>query len=352
MNVDYQIIRRYLDGEGTEEDRNKIFHWFSDLTSEKDLRNKYYRYWKGIENYSRINYNEDIPLGKIYHKIMLLQNNNPSRKKLLNSILSIITKAAAVLFIPLIIYTFLEKDKQDFSDQLETSAFSEIYAPLGTRTMFTLPDGTKGWLNSGSSLKFPVNFRNKERRVNLNGEAYFHIKTIPDKPFIVSGKQIDIKAYGTSFNAHIYHEDKFYSVTLINGIIEIEGKRNGITDFNEMIYPGNIFTYNAEYYSYDINPVDTTKVIAWKNGKLVFRSDTFDEVVEKINRWYNVNMIIMDDELKKYTYRATFQDETLEEILKLLKYSAPIDYKNLDRKRNQDGTYDKRRIEIYYNPRN
>ncbi len=118
-----------------------------------------------------------------------------------------------------------------------------------------------------------------------------------------------------------------------------------------VLKPGQLFQYSARDLQGSVRNVDVSKYISWKDGKLEFRDDPFTEVVRKINRWYNVNLVIKDDRLKSYTYVATFQNESLDEVLKMLKISAPIEYKSLDRKQKADGTFEKRTIEIYYNDR-
>jgi ferric-dicitrate binding protein FerR (iron transport regulator) len=91
-------------------------------------------------------------------------------------------------------------------------------------------------------------------------------------------------------------------------------------------------------------------VTSWTEGKLAFRDENFTDVVRKINRWYNVELVIKDEALRSYSYQATFMDETLDEVLKLLHHSAPIVYRDLGRKKRADGTFEKRRIELYYKP--
>jgi ferric-dicitrate binding protein FerR (iron transport regulator) len=117
-----------------------------------------------------------------------------------------------------------------------------------------------------------------------------------------------------------------------------------------MTEPGYTCSYDLKTSVFKTSMVDIDQIISWKDGRLVFRNEPFDEVVKKINRWYNVNCIIKDDTLESYAYRAIFVDETLDEVLKLLKLSAPIDYKDIGRNRRKDGTFEKRVIELYFNP--
>ncbi|MGM0529113.1 MAG: FecR family protein [Bacteroidota bacterium] len=350
MSVNLKIIKRYLDGieKQHRDDYEKILNWFLDISAEKELRRNYYDYWNEMPLEKDIKKDNDKQKihGSIYHRMYLDENKHLQRKKTVQKHINNITRIAAILFIPLLLYFLLSNNI--FTTYSET-AFSEIYAPLGARAMFTLPDGSSGWLNSGSFLKFPTEFKNKTRNVELKGEAFFKVKSDEGKPFIVSGTEIEVAAYGTSFNVNSYPEDMLNKVTLIKGKIRCYSTFDGKRNSKKYLNPGEMLVNDRNNYSYNkIIDVDTSKITAWKDGKLVFRDETFDEVVRKINRWYNVNIVIKDDELKTYRYIATFQDETLDEVLKLLKHSAPIDYRIEDRTKKKDDMYKKKTIELYY----
>lgn len=348
MKVDFQLINRYLGGDEIEGDRDQIIYWFSSLEAEKDLRKHYHHYWRDFLQVQDLNgYDGSIVLGRIYREIKLEESRLLARKKPIRKIINIVTKIAAVLFIPVLVFLYVYKD--NFIPSGGEVAFSEIYSPPGTRTMFYLPDGSSGWLNGGSSLEFPAEFKGKSREIMLQGEAYFEVAS-DRKAFVVNGPGFEVVAHGTAFNIQAYPEEKKVSVTLINGSVEVFGKRNGKVDRLGNLGSDQMCIYDVEEATYKIEPVDSRKISSWKDGKLVFRNEPFSDVVNKINRWYNVNIIIKGEKLKSHQYLATFEDETLDEVLKLLKLSAPIDYKEYGREIRNDGTFGKRKIEIYYKP--
>jgi transmembrane sensor len=349
MKVDLQILKRYLEGDEKDGDKEKILNWFSDLQYESDLRKQYHRYWDELVNIQDLKgYNGSKILDKIYHKIKLEESCILQEKRVMTRIFNILCKVAAILFIPLITFLFIHRN--NLIPATTEIARSEIYSPLGTRTMFYLPDGSNGWLNGGSYLEFPTEFKGKSREVLLKGEAYFNVKSDPKKPFIVSGTDIEVVAYGTSFNVLAYPDDQTVKVTLESGNIKIMGKQDGRIQDCKTLKPDQMYISDLKTSSYKIITVDANKITSWKEGKLVFRNDPFKEVVKKINRWYNVNIVIKDKVMESYTYLATFEDETLDEVLKLLELSAPIGYKNIGRERREDGTFEKRKIELYYKP--
>lgn len=349
MEVDLDLIRRYLEGNGKKGDKEIISMWFSDIKNESDLRKYYHRNWEEMDRrQNNEGYDGFIILGRIYHEIKLEESRTLPQKRRMTRIINIVSKVAAVLFIPLITFLFIYRN--NFIADAGEIAYSEIYSPPGTRTMFYLPDGSNGWLNSGSYLKFPTEFKRKSREVALRGEAYFDVISNAKKPFVVSGTNIEVVAFGTSFNVLAYPEEQVVNVTLVNGSIKVSGKQDGKVQYFKTLKPDQMCVYDLSNSSCLIKPVDAKKIISWKEGKLTFTNESFLEVVRKINRWYNVNIIIEDEILESYTYLATFEDETLDEVLKLLTLSAPIGYKDLGRERRADGTFEKREIKLYYKP--
>lgn len=348
MRVDSDIIKRYLDGIGNKEDKEKVLFWFSDNQQESDLRKEYYHYW--IELLADLDveeYDEEKMLGVIHHKIWLDESKSidepKPRDSTVSRVVSILTKVAAVLFIPLTIFIFINRERFTTKGDI---AYSEVYAPMGTRTKFNLPDGSTGYLNGGSSVKFSNEFKGDFRKVQLKGEAFFDVVSNPKKPFVVSGSNINVVAYGTSFNVEAYPEDRTSKVTLVEGKVEVFAKVENKEQSLGKLDPGEMCVLDTENSSYQFLQVNANKIVSWKDGKLVFVNEPFEEVVKKLNRRYSVDIIIKDEKLKAFTYLATFEDETLDEVLKLIKISAPIEVKDLGRKIRQDGTIGERIIEF------
>lgn len=348
MKINYQIIKQYLDSKGTTiEDISQVTDWFNQSDAEVELLEKSRQYWDGVpEDIADEKYDESIILGKIYRAIKIKESFKKSRNKTLGRIFNIVTKIAAILLIPLLVL-YIAKDNHEKSS-LSNITYTEIYSPLGSRTMFYLPDGSKGWLNSGSYLKFPEGFPGKTRSVNLKGEAYFEIMPDSKKPFIVSGKNLDIIARGTTFNVLALEEESEIKIALVEGAIDIYYNNNNEQKSIASLTPGQLLSYNTGTSESYVQEVDLGKYISWTKGKMVFRDDLLIDVVKYINRWYNVNIIIKDKILESYRYVATFQDETLDELLKMLTLSSPIRYKDLARQQLPDGSFKKRTIELYY----
>jgi len=346
--VDYQLLKNYLEGRGTEEDKQKIKNWFSSLQAEQELRKVSHDIWNDIvQNIVIHGYDEARIQDRINHLLRLEEAMEYNKNKAKIRIIRYLTRIAAVLFIPLLLFTLYNWEGKVGAK--ESISYAEIYSPLGARTNFILPDGSSGWLNGNSYLNFPIEFKGKCRKVKLTGEAYFNVKEDPEMPFTVVTDGIKVKAYGTSFNVMAYPDDRNIEVTLESGDVEIFRKDDYGRDLSiDKLIPEHRGVYIKRTNLYNTDKVNVDKYISWKNGELVFRNEPMTEVVKRINRWYNVRIIIKDKKLESYSYRATFVDETLDEVLKLLKLTSPIEYQDLGRKILPDGTYGKRTIELYY----
>lgn len=240
-------------------------------------------------------------------------------------------RVAAILFIPLLLSSLFILYHSHLSGNFENrTVFNTIEVPLGTRSSFTLPDGTFIWLNAGSSLKYPLPFNKRNREVTLNGEAWFDVKKDSQRPFVVSTSDINIKVLGTSFNCSAYTNAEKIETALVEGEIEIWGK-NGKNKF--LVKPGELAVFSKEEKTIEKSQTNLDKHIAWKSGKIMFRDDPMDKVIEKLGRWYRVEFQVEDPEILKYTYSATFSGESLDQILKMLALSAPINFQLLQRER-------------------
>ncbi len=350
MEIDYKIIKRYLEDKWTTDDEKKIKGWFNNLRTEQELRARSLQYWDEMEdNCDTSNYDESVILGRIFREIKVNEFGSKQKSNSVRRIFTVFSKIAAILFIPIIILFTIQYSGR-ISRESEIT-YNEIYAPPGSRTMFTLPDGSKGWLNGDSYLRYPQSFKRKSRTVSLRGEAFFNVVTNPDRPFIVTSKNLDIVAKGTAFNVNSWGQNAGVRVTLVHGKLEIYQKKSSKLSLIATLKPSQLLNYSRDESASYIKDVDVNKYVCWTEGKLIFRDDPFSEVVKRISQWYNVNIIIKDERLKTYTYVATFQDESLDEVLKMLKISAPINYKNIERKQEKDGTFEKRTVELYYNPK-
>jgi len=205
-----------------------------------------------------------------------------------------------------------------------------------------LPDSTRGWLNSGSKLKYTSNFT-ENRLVELSGEGYFDVKNMFNSIFRVSVADMNIDVLGTKFNVSAYSEDDFTEVVLEKGKVEITGKTG---NFRQILKPNEKISFNRWDRKIKLSEVNPLRSSAWKEGMLVIENESLGKALHRIERWYNINIIIKDDKIKDYHFKATFIDEPLEEVLRLIAKTTPIDYEIEDRKFLDNNIIEKRNVII------
>ena len=347
--ISKELLEKFTKSKCTEEERQLVISWFleneNNISLESIIKNQFYEI---LENdMSGLEPKEVLTLlDKVHHEINVRsfqkEKVNPFRKVLLQ-----VSRVAAILFVPLLIASlfltvkYFEKPADDYV---------EIVAPLASRIHFTLPDGSSGWLNSESTLKYRTGMHGSERKVELEGEGFFSVVKDPKRPFIVRSENVEVKVLGTKFNVNTYPEKNDIEVTLQSGRVEMYG----ITNSKEKtriakLLPGEKVSVSKS----NLGNITKTKVedphliAAWIDDVLVFRGDKMTDVAHQLSRRYGVEVKLQGEEIKNYRLHATFSHESLENILKLIKLTSPVDYKTVKRKKQPNGTYTKEEIIFY-----
>lgn len=220
-----------------------------------------------------------------------------------------------------------------------------VTTATGMVTKTILPDGSEVWLNSLSSLTYPQSFSEKDRTVKLFGEAYF--KVVSDKKHrfnVETPQKMVVSAYGTEFNVNAYESEANYEITLASGNVEIPAEIG--SKATKTLAVGEKAILHVSTGDIQVVTTDTYVETAWKEGKMVFRREKLDKIAEKLSRKFGVTIRLEGSMLKKYEYTATFTDESLEDILELLKRSAPITYSISKQKQMDNETFTRREITI------
>ena len=280
-------------------------------------------------------------LSEIHHTI----NMKAQKPTLVRRLYVGMSRVAAILIIPLMITLYMVGRHQG-SKSLAVLQ-NTISVPLGATSNFVLPDGTHVALNSGTTLTYPMSFGNQACRiVALNGEGFLKVKKDKKYPFIVKMNGMDIKVTGTTFNARAYKDEPDVTVALVEGAVLL-GKQKPTNDFelNSALHPMEVAVFNKVGKQITLTQKnDLTKYIAWTQGRTVFDNDPIQTVTQKLEKLYNVHVVISDKELLQYQLTATFTNEPLERALKIISLSSPISYRIINGVRDNDGAYGQRTL--------
>ncbi len=259
------------------------------------------------------------------------------------SFISLMQKAA-VLLIPLLAFALWQTFR--LSNIEENITLNEIVTPPTLRSVFTLPDGTQVWLNGGTSLKYPVRFSGKERLVELDGEAYFKVSSQKNNPFVVKSGDFLIEAVGTEFNSKAFSNEQKIETVLSEGKINILLETQQGRKTMASLEPNQMVTYYRSDKKVIRKKADPTKYLGWINGKIIFRNDHIDEVLNRLEHWYNIEFVVDPRVDLDYAFTGSFESEELKQLLRYIELTTPVTFSYSGTVQSSDHHYEKTKIEI------
>lgn len=209
------------------------------------------------------------------------------------------------------------------------AVFNTIATPRGGEYQIRLPDGTKVWLNAATSLTYPVQFTGNERRVTLNGEAYFEVAHDRTRPFKVFTQNQEVEVLGTHFNINSYDDESATRTTLLEGSVKVS-KLNTVTGV--VLKPGQLSVLNAN--SLKVEAADVESELDWKNGYFIFNEESLSTIMKKVSRWYDVD-VIYDQHASNSAQRfggIVSRSKKITDVLKTMERTGEVHFKTDGRK--------------------
>ena len=318
------ILLRYIKGIASAEDAACVEAWLKlDAGNERVLL-QVARLYHVDNTFKRIKARDAEEAFKI------LERRISKRAKFywLGKVASVAASVAVIIGLSFVVSYFMVENRQVKRELITLEANS------GVRTHFNLPDGTTVYLNSGSSLSYPSQYDNDERRVYLSGEAYFNVAHDADVPFIVSAldNKYNVRVLGTEFNVQAYDNDNIVSTTLVNGSVNLEIKSSEGIVINKKLLPSEKAIFNLDTDEISVVEADTEFDTAWMDGKLMLENTSFREFASRLEN-HSGYTIKYDARYSNIPITAKFiHGESLEEILNTIKiilsFNYKIDYKN------------------------
>ena len=322
------LIRKYLENRCDGEDLDELILLLHDEDFQPQIESLLYGYWQKTPSFrNKLEKSElDEMLNSIHHQINL-SGSGQRQKGLVRKLSGYLARAAAVLFLPLLLGTIWVMWQN--APYRDADLMVTLETPLGSKLKTTLPDGTEVWQNAGTTLKYPAQFTRKNREVELIGEAYFHVSTDKKNPFFVKTSGGTVKVTGTRFNVTTFAEDDFTAVVLEEGEVSYL-PLNGNKEV--LLNPSQRLVYRKNSNSLARQEADVEKYISWTEGRLIFRNDPLSEVVFRLQRWYNADIILNDPsgKLGQHPFTMTIQNETLPQVLNYIAQAANLELKKKD----------------------
>lgn len=334
-----ELIGRFASGNFSPQDEKRIAKLMRDGERVTEIEEALRREWETQEESGK---SLDHVLYKLHYLINREEGKQTKPRRRMIGRWAVELAAAALLAVGIFFAMNLL-----FTDRDMPTAIAELQAPLNARVQFTLPDGTTGWLNSGSTLRYPMVFT-QNREVELFGEAFFDVEKSADKaPFTVAANGGKVVVLGTRFNVITDDQGLTAEVILEEGKVEfVYGEKSDSRAV--AMNPGERLVYDNQRQSHVIELVNPSDYTQWINGRFVIRGESITFFLEQFKRRFNIDVVVGDNRLDNIRFRATFENESPEEILRLLELITPISYTVNDRQLLPDGTFSKRQVIVNY----
>jgi len=205
----------------------------------------------------------------------------------------------------------------------EKVIYQEVSTPAGQRAFVRLPDSTTIWLNARTKLRYPVSFTEEERRIELEGEAFFDVKKDINHPFVVSTENYDVRVTGTSFNVYAYKGRNEFSTSLTEGSVHIVDRQNESHSIqlnpNERVEFINGRLAKTDFYNMDF--------LLWKDGIYAFDDLSFSDIIKKLELYYDVSIVVNNNNIKNFKFSGKFrQRDGVERVLQTLQKIHPFSF--------------------------
>lgn len=313
------LVIKMLSGDANLKELNEIAAWTKLLPENQKLIDSYKKYWKSSRKpFSKDEINADQQA--IKEKIELRRKENQRRWTI-----KLLLRAAAVVAIPILL-TLGWISKSHFETN-QTNLLCEVSAPKGQIAECVLADGTRVWLNAGSTIQYNPTLAGKNRIIKLSGEAYFKVSKNKNKPLIVETKYVNVKVLGTSFNVKAYPEENKTETTLEEGRIELS-----LSNFPDQVpislMPGEHATYSTSIEELEIEKTDTYLITAWRDGKYIFKDADLNTLITQLEKLYDVRIYLKNEEMGNIRFRGTFEyKQNILDALETIERTTSLKYK-------------------------
>jgi ferric-dicitrate binding protein FerR (iron transport regulator) len=348
------LIISYLKDELPEEQVAELKKWISQSKSNKRYFDEFMDVW--LTYNASLQHPRKFDHNKGFERFKLAVTEPPQKKnKPVRIILRKYLKYAALILVVILAARILPDIYSPKPEITPVASLNEIVVPFGSRAHFLLSDGTRVTLNAGSKLSYDNLYGIENRIVELEGEGYFQVVAHPQHPFIVKTSLVSIKALGTEFNVKTYHGEKTIETTLVKGIVEVEFNEKTEQTKTLLLKPAQKLTINYDDLQAEV-PLETIKqtdkieakpknlkvlndiqtlapadvdvipIISWKEKRWIIEDESLAELAIELERRYDVLIVFKSEKLKTLRFSGTLLDEPLEQVLKVIGMTAPVNY--------------------------
>lgn len=304
-----KIIKKYLSGRFMSDTEERVQKWIIKEENIEEKERASLEYWNELD----VSENQDTytALDRVNKRI------DYDRQILTIPLYKKLSRIAAVL-IPLFIlaggYVYYQSTRNNLI---------EIKVAYGENKHLFLPDSSEIWINAGSTIKYPKQFKGNRRVVELDGEVYFSVRRDNSKPFVVNTEKLSVNVLGTKFNVKAYSNEEQVTATLTSGKVEVYANKQ-----THILKPNEQLTFNRKTSTIDINEVFSDETDCWLSGQLIFNDSSLKDILSALERHFNISITNNTEIPVSKLYTVKFlRNETPEEMLNILQEIIGFSYK-------------------------
>lgn len=339
-NNDYiwTLIVRYLNNTMSSDDAGKLEEWLEESNENRRILHSADQIWKASEEKSQDSLIKDLNLEKDWDMIAdhIQQNSSGEKDRVQHfrlirkrqQFFSNFIKVAALILVAVTSGFLTLQYAPATQETAHEPVFNEITTRPGERANIDLGDGSKVQLNADSKLILPDTFRQDRREVELQGQAFFDVKSDKQRPFYIRSGEALIEVVGTSFDVRSYDDENEIRVVVREGTVELRKKDD--EENTVVLNQGYMGFFSKENTSIKRESVDDMDFyLAWRNGRLIFKESDMEEVLSRIERWYDVEIILdlSDEDFLDKKFTADLKTRSVKDVLDVLRVSMNIEFK-------------------------
>ena len=329
----YNQLKKFLSGTGTVKEILVLWRRMKSEDFDNEMKDRVEDLWESTSEMDKMltDFDSKEVLGKILDgiekpetRLKKMEINRVSRKSFINRRRF---AAAVVLLIAASVATILFHFKPGGQAEEPEMVLLTKSTQKGEKLSFSLEDGSKVYLNSNSSLTFEKHFRGDARHVKLVGEAFFEVMRDTLRPFYVEANTLTTEVLGTSFNVNAYPDEPSVTVALHSGIVRLRKEDDKDMENVVTLEPGKKAMYDTGSKSIILSGFNYDREIGWKDGLLYFDDARFDEIVERLEDWYGVDITLENQPLSDKPFTGYFANENLQNVLYGLSFSKGFEFR-------------------------
>ena len=344
-NIEFKgLLEKFQSGKSNPEELRQLEEMFFDAEISEGIKSAMLN---EIRDFETAGSETDTDYDRLFQSIQKIISDHKSNTRSLNLRLNFMRIAA------IIVMAFVFGGTLSYfifnSDKTTSGSFCEVTAPLGSTSEIVLPDSSKVWLNAGSKIKYSTTYNQKNRMIYLEGEGYFIVAKNKEIPFIVDAYGFEVKAVGTEFNVKAYKGDPTVETTMVEGKVTLQHSTESILK-GVYLTPNQKATFYKKEESLTVEVIkklqekkeelnyipehrlviapriDPKAIVSWKENRLIIEREQLGTLAEILSRKYNFNFEFKSEDIKRISFSGTLEDETLQQVMNVIKISSPIDY--------------------------